>query len=224
MMIERASTVYPESIRRLVDELAKLPGVGPRTAERLAFHLVRADRAEVAALAQAIRDVVERVGTCSQCFNLSEQDPCPVCADPTRDRSRILVVEHPKDLEALERTGYRGIYHVLLGRVSPLDEKTRAERTILALVRRVVRPEVEEVILGTNPDLEGDGTALAVQQSLRDALRDRCHRVRLSRLARGVPTGASLEHVNTAVLAEALNGRTHIENNPPSRGGTGVKR
>ena len=213
---------YPESVQRLISELAKLPGIGPRSAERLAFHVLKSTSEEAAKLSRAIDDVKAHVGHCSICYNLADSDPCPLCSDHRRDRSRVLVVEQPKDLIALEQTGmYRGVYHVLLGRISPLDGVGPGDLTVAELLARVRDPAknsggvpVQEVILGLNPTLEGDGTALYLTDVVRKAARERTAQtgtagpaVRVSRLARGLPTGSQLEYANKAVLADAIEGR-----------------
>jgi recombination protein RecR len=205
--------IYPGAVERLIAEFARLPGIGRRTAERLAFHILKSDAPTALGLAKAVQDVKESVRHCSVCFNLTDADPCPICSDEHRERSLVLVVEQPKDLIALEQTGmYRGIYHVLMGHISPLEGVGPDDLTANELFRRVDRPErnpggapVREVVLGLNPTLEGDGTALY----LADQLRSRG--VRVSRLARGLPTGGQLEYANKAVLADAIQGRQAME-------------
>lgn len=209
----RARPVYPEPVERLIAEFANLPGIGRRSAERLAFHILKSSETSALALARAIEDTKKRVRHCRVCSNLSSEDLCGVCVDPTRDRARILVVEQPKDLIALEQTGmYRGLYHVLMGRLSPLDAIGPGDLTIDELLRRIDRPQsnaagtpVEEVILGLNPTLEGDGTALYLASELR------ARSVRVSRLARGLPSGSQLEYASKAVLADAIEGRQKVE-------------
>ncbi|MBL8990435.1 MAG: recombination protein RecR [Phycisphaerae bacterium] len=202
------STAYPALVQRLIDELARLPGVGPRSAERLALHLLKSDQAVAQALAAAITDVKRAVRNCELCFNLADGPRCAVCADPRRDHACLLVVEQPRDLLAIEQTGmYRGAYHVLLGRLSPLEGVGPADLTIADLVRRVRQAganggvQVREVILGLNPTLEGDGTTLYLSGLLKDLP------VRVSRLARGLPSGSSMEFASKAVLADAIEGR-----------------
>lgn len=203
---------YPESVNRLIAEFARLPGIGKRSAERLAFWTLKADAPTATALAQAIFDVKERVRGCSICSNLTDSDPCAICADPRRERGIVLVVERPRDLMSLEQTGaHRGVYHVLLGRLSPLEGVGPDDLTIAALLARVENPAkncagepVREVILGLNPNMEGDGTALYLADELR------ARGVRVSRLARGLPTGGSLEHASVATLTDALSGRQEM--------------
>lgn len=196
-------------MRVLLDELSRLPGIGRRSAERLALHLLKSDADETMALADAIARVKTEVGQCPVCFNFTGGDVCAVCGDGRRDRSMVLVVEQPRDLIALEQTGmYRGIYHVLLGRMSPLEGVSEKDLTIGALLGRIDDPmqnaggeRIGEVILGLNPTLEGDGTALYLQQVISK------RGVKISRLARGLPTGTQLEYANKAVLADAILGR-----------------
>lgn len=208
-----ASSAYPEPVRALIDELAALPGIGRRSAERLAFHILKSPEPEALRLADAVRAVKQTVRHCRSCFNLGDSDRCAICSDPRRDRTRVLVVEQPKDLIALEQTGmYKGLYHVLMGRLSPLDNVGPGDLTVGALFERIAHPErhapegveavaVGEVVLGLNPTVEGDGTALYLAERLRSLP------VRVSRLARGLPAGGSLEFANKAVLADAIAGR-----------------
>jgi recombination protein RecR len=190
------------AIARLSEELGKLPSIGPKTAERLTHHLLKADRGEVLALADALRAIKDQVHACRQCFNLTEGELCHLCADPRREASLICVVEQPHDLAALERAGtYRGLYHVLQGRLAPLDNVGPEQLTIDALLRRVQQGGVQEVIMATNPTLEGDGTALYISNLLAGT------GVRVTRLARGLPSGSLLEIANNQMLADALEGR-----------------
>src|ERR1700685_4535714 len=155
---------YAQSIQTLMAELGKLPGIGPRSAERIAFYLLKEKPANAMRLADAIRDVKTRIKHCAICYNLTEQDPCSICADPGRDQALVCIVEQPKDLLALESTGlYRGVYHVLLGRIAPLDKMHPQDLTIDALLRRLAEGKVRELIMGTNPTVDGDGTALYIQ-------------------------------------------------------------
>lgn len=195
-------TLLTESVTRLVDEFAKLPGIGKKSAERLAYHILRVHKAEALALADAIRNVKENVRYCRICYNLAEGEECSLCLDARRDRSLLCVVEQPRDLMALEQAGsYRGLYHVLLGRIAPLEGIGPDQLTIAALVERVRQGGFREVIMGTNPTLEGDGTALYISNQLQDAP------VEITRLARGITTGSVLEFANKEILADALAGR-----------------
>ena len=206
---------YPSAVRELIERLSGLPGIGIRSAERLAFHILKSEKSEALAMAEAIRAVKESVRHCKVCFNLSDSDVCGVCANPKRDRSLVCVVEQPKDLIALEQTGmYRGLFHVLMGRLSPLDGIGPEDLTIGHLLGRVKRSQeagdgdgrvrIEEIVLGLNPTLEGDGTALYLAQELSG------FGVKVTRLARGVPTGSSLEFANKAVLGDAISGRQEM--------------
>ena len=196
--------VYPGPIQRLITELSRLPGVGQRTAQRLAFHVLRADDSDAFALADAIREVKERVGLCEVCFNLAEESRCGVCQDERRDRSLICVVEEPSDVIPIERTGeYRGLYHVLGGALSPIDGIDPGDLRIDELVRRVDDGGVSEVVLATNPTTTGEATAHHVADLLRD-------RVTITRLASGLPVGADLEHADEVTLGRALSGRQSV--------------
>ena len=193
------------SFDRLVERFEKLPGIGRRSAERFAFHLLKQSADEAFALAGAIRDLKSNARHCSVCYNLTEADPCSICADPRRDPGTILVVEQPADVMRLETTGsYRGVYHVLMGRLAPLDGVGPGELNIDGLIARIEKGGVSEVIVATNPTIEGDGTALYLGEKLAR------HGVKVSQLARGMPTGSSLESVSKAVLADAIDGRRPV--------------
>jgi recombination protein RecR len=190
------------AIARLMQAFGNLPGIGPKTAERLTHYLLAADRSEALELADALRVVADQVHACRQCFNLTEGDLCSICSDPRRDASLVCVVEQPRDLAALERAAsYRGLYHVLQGRLAPLENMGPEQLTVDALLRRVENGRVQEVILATNPTLEGDGTALYISSLLAG------RPVRVTRLARGLPSGSVLEFANNQMLADALEGR-----------------
>jgi len=192
----------PSAYARLLEALQKLPGVGSRSAQRIAFHLLKASPEEAIALADAIRAFKSDLKVCATCGNVAEADPCPICADPKRDDATILVVEQPTDIAAFEQTGtFRGRYHVLMGRVAPLEGVGPGELNVQRLIERVKKGSVHEVVLGTNPTLEGDGTALLLQEQLQRL------GVRVTRLARGLPTGSSLDGVSKAVLSDAIQGR-----------------
>lgn len=195
---------YTQSIQNLMNELARLPGIGARSAERIAFHLLKQSPEDAMKLAEAIRDVKTRIRYCSICFNLTEQDPCAICASPTRDASVVCVVEQPKDLLALESTGlYNGVYHVLLGRIAPLEESHPEDLTIGALIKRLESGQIREVIMGTNPTVDGDGTALYIQ----NLIAERFGQIQVTRLARGLPAGSNIEYANKNILADAISGR-----------------
>ena len=199
-------TQYTKSIDRLKEEFAKLPGIGARSAERLAFYILKATPDQALALAQAIADVKSNIRPCSICFNLAEADLCEVCADPGRDKSIIAVVEQPKDLLALEATGaYRGVYHVLMGVVAPLEGQEPEDLTVDPLVKRIAAGGVNEVILATNPTVTGDATSLYIVERLAQF-----PNLKVTRLARGLPAGGSIEYSNTSILSDAINERRSV--------------
>ncbi|MBI4717670.1 MAG: recombination protein RecR [Planctomycetes bacterium] len=191
-----------ESLHRLKERFQELPGIGPRSAERLAFHILRESREFAESFAQAILDVKTRIIHCRTCYNLTEKDPCVVCSDPRRDHGEVWVVEQPKDLLALEATGLiRGVYHVLLGHIAPLEGIEPDHLTIEALVDRVRSGTVREVVLALNPTLDGDGTALHLQSRLGE------YGITLTRPARGLAVGSQLEYATAAMLESAIRGR-----------------
>jgi recombination protein RecR len=193
--------VYPASIQRLITELSKLPGIGGRTAQRLAFHILRAGTEDALGLADAIREVKERIGLCEICFNLAEGPRCAICSDARRDDRLICVVEEPGDVIPIERTSeYRGRYHVLGGALSPIDGVEPEDLKLTELFNRVTA-EVEEIVIATNPTTTGEATALYIAEQLRD--RD----VAVTRLASGLPVGADLEYADEVTLGKALSGR-----------------
>ena len=194
-----------ESVGNLIEEFAKLPGIGKKSAERLAYHVLRTHRDEAIGLADAIRNVKDNVRYCRTCYNLAEEEECVICRDPRRDSGTLCVVEQPRDLMALEQTGvFRGLYHVLLGRVAPLDGIGPEQLTIDSLARRVREGAFEEVIMATNPTVEGDGTSLYISNLLSEMP------VRITRLARGITSGSVLEFANKEILSDALTGRQDL--------------
>jgi len=196
---------YSETIERLMEEFGKLPGVGARTAERLAFHILKASNEEAMALAHAIHDVKTKIRPCRVCWNLTEQDVCSICRDERRDRGVICVVEQPKDLLAIESTGaYKGVYHVLMGRLAPLEGVEPEDLTIDALVDRVSKGDVREVILATNPTVAGDGTGLHIASRLAST------GAKVTRLARGLPSGGSIEYASKSILTDAITDRREM--------------
>jgi recombination protein RecR len=195
-------TELTQSVTRLVNEFAKLPGIGKKSAERLAYHVLRVHRDEAMELADAIRGVKDNVRYCRKCYNLSEGEECAICRDPSRQQDVLCVVEQPRDLMALEQSAaYRGLYHVLLGRIAPLDGIGPDQLTIDALVERTRAGGFKELIMATNPTIEGDGTALHISNLL-DGLP-----IRITRLARGITSGSVLEFANKEILADAMSGR-----------------
>ncbi len=200
------SSAYTESLNKLIEEFGRLPGIGAKTAERLAFHVLKADAPEAMKLADAIRDVKTRIRRCKVCWNLSESDVCQICSDPQRDQGLICVVEQPKDVISLEKTGTcKWVYHVLGGHIAPLDGVEASDLTIQQLVDRVREGQVREVIMATNPNIEGDGTSLYISSLLRPL------GVRITRLARGLPTGSTIEYASGKILTDAILGRQEIE-------------
>jgi len=206
---------YSESLKRLMELLGQMPGVGEKTAERLGYHILRLSREQALALADAIREVKDKVKQCSICYHFSETDPCPICSDPRRDHSTICVVEEARDLIAMEQSSYRGVYHVLCGRLAPLDGIEPEDLTVDRLIERVAAGGVDEVILACNADMEGEGTALFVKEALAGLP------AKVTRLARGIPSGSQLEYANAAVLADALEGRREISATAESEGKAG---
>ena len=191
-----------DSVTQVIEQLSRLPGIGKKSAERLAYHLLRVPESEAFALADSIRNVRENVRYCSVCFNLAESEKCRICSDATREQKTLCVVQQPRDLMALEQSGtYRGMYHVLLGRLAPLENIGPDDLTIEALVKRVSEGDFKEVIMATNPTVEGDGTALYISNQLAE------FSVSLTRLARGITTGSILEYTNKEILADAISGR-----------------
>ncbi len=194
--------IVPSSVERLIEELGKLPGVGPRTAERLAFHLLKNDPLRSAALGTAIAELHAGVRSCRDCHNFSQNDLCAVCSAGSRDKHIVAVVEEPFDVVAIEKTGlYKGLYHVLGGVISPIDGVGPDRLEIASLLRRVQETGVQEVILATNPSLEGESTAMYIRTTLEPA------GVTLTRLARGLPVGGDLEYADQITLGRALQGR-----------------
>ena len=191
-----------ESVTNLITQLGKLPGIGRKSAERLAYHILRVHKSEAVSLADAISDVRENVRYCDRCFNLAEGELCEICNDPKRDQQVLCIVEQPRDLMSLEQAAvFNGLYHVLLGRIATLEGIGPEQLTMNALVDRVREGGFTEVIMATNPTVEGDGTALHISNLLSDLP------VSVTRLARGITTGSILEFTNKEILADAINGR-----------------
>ena len=190
------------SVNDLIDQLGRLPGIGRKSAERLAYHLLRVSQGEALALADAIRNVRQNVHYCAACYNFAEAQLCSICLDPSRDQTLLCVVEQPRDLMALDQAGvYRGLYHVLLGRIAPLEGMGPDKLTIDALVERVRCGNFREIIMATNPNVEGDGSALYITNQLAE------FPIQISRLARGITAGSVLEYANREILADAISGR-----------------
>ena len=196
---------YPEPVARLIDALQRLPGVGPKTAQRLTFFLLKRPAEEVGELADALAQLKARILHCSACFNVTEEDPCRICSDPARDGHALCIVEEPNDLLALERTGeFRGRYHVLLGALSPLDGIGPEDLRVRELLARLDNDHVEEVILATNPSVEGEATAIYLARLLKPL------GMRITRIARGLPVGGDLEYADEVTLSKAMEGRREM--------------
>jgi recombination protein RecR len=196
---------YPEPVARLIEALQRLPGIGPKTAQRLTFFLLKRPADEVRELADSLVAVKERIVSCSTCFNVTDQNPCRICSDPTRDPRLLCIVEEPNDLLAMERTGeYKGLYHVLLGALSPLEGIGPDDLKVRELLVRLEAGGGGEVILATNPNVEGEATALYLAKLLRPL------GVRITRIARGLPVGGDLEYADQVTLTKALEGRREV--------------
>jgi len=198
--------VYDGPVQDLIDELGRLPGVGPKSAQRIAFWLLEQPQADIERLATVLMTVKERTRMCSVCFNVTDEQTCRICRDPRRDRSLVCVVEESKDVVAIERTReFHGLYHVLGGSISPIDGRGPGDLRIAELVRRLSDPAVEEVILATNPNLEGEATATYISRLLADT-----PGIRVSKLASGLPVGGDLEYADDVTLGRAFNGRRYV--------------
>ncbi len=196
---------YPEPVARLIEALQRLPGIGPKTAQRLTFFLLKRPADEVGTLAESLTRLKALIVHCSVCFNVTQEDPCRICRDPRRDARSLCVVEEPNDLLALERTGeFRGRYHVLLGALSPLDGIGPEDLKVRELLQRLEREPVEEIILATNPSVEGEATAIYLGKLLKPFA------VRITRIARGLPVGGDLEYADEVTLSKALEGRREM--------------
>jgi len=196
---------YAEPIAKLIEELGKLPGVGPKTAQRLAFHILDLDEGQIKNLAQAILEVKEKTKYCSICQNITDQDPCHICANPNRDQTLISVVEDPKDVMALERTKeYNGVYHVLHGVISPMEGVGPEQLRIRELLARLQEGDVKEIILVTNPNIEGEATAMYLARLVKPL------GILVTRIAHGLPVGGDLEYADEVTLCKALEGRREI--------------
>ena len=196
---------YARPVERLITELSKLPSIGPKSAQRIAFHVVRGRPDDARALADALREVKERIKPCRRCFNLTEGEECEICTDPRRDASVICAVEDPYDIGPIERTGeYRGLYHVLGGALSPLDGIEPEDLRIAELVERVEKEGTKEIVIATNPNTTGEATALFIAQELKDTP------VRVTALASGLPVGGDLEYADEVTLGRAFAGRREI--------------
>lgn len=200
------SGVYTESLNNLIEQFGKLPGVGPKTAERLAMYILKVSPEDAMALAKAIDDVKTNIHRCKICNNLTEQQTCRICSDPGRDKSIICVVEQPKDVISLEKTGVcKWVYHVLGGHIAPLEGIEAHHLTIDKLIERIRDSEVKELVMATNPNIAGDGTALYITSLIKSTS------VKITRLARGLPTGSTIEYATGKILTDAIIGRQQME-------------
>ncbi len=196
---------YARPVERLITELSKLPSIGPRSAQRIAFHIIRGRQEDAFGLAEALREVKERIKPCKRCFNLTEAEECEICRDARRDRTVICVVEDPYDIGPIERTGeYRGLYHVLGGSLSPLDGIEPEDLRIAELLGRIEREEIKELVIATNPNTTGEATAMFIAQEVKDLP------VRVTALASGLPVGGDLEYADEVTLGRAFAGRREI--------------
>jgi len=200
----------PKAVEKLIASFERLPGIGPKTAQRLTFYLLHVPQSELDRFAEAVRELRAKTKVCSICFNVGEQDPCEICEDPSRDRSKILVVEEPLDVLAIERSdGYHGLYHVLHGRIEPLRNIGPEELHLNDLLPRVKDGSISELILATNPTMEGEATAMYVAKLVREgkAQREKGKALRITRIGRGLPVGGDLEYADDVTLARSLEGR-----------------
>lgn len=196
----------PLVVTQLLEELKRMPGIGQKTAERLSFFLMRGSAERANKLADAIRNVKDKIILCSQCNGITEKNPCDICSDPKRDTSFLCVVEEPHDVYAMENMGYfRGIYHVLMGVISPLDGIGPSDLTIEALKERVMQNNIQEVVLATNPDMEGESTAVYIAKILKSP------NIKITRIARGLPIGSDIEYADEVTLMKSLEGRTEMK-------------
>jgi recombination protein RecR len=200
------SSVYTQTLNNLIEQFGKLPGIGPKNAERLGFYILNSSKEEAMELARAISEVKTKIKRCRICYNLSEQDTCDICRDQQRDKSTICVVEHPKDVISLEKTGMcKWVYHVLGGHIAPLEGIEAEDLTIDKLLERVKAGGVKELVMATNPNMAGDGTAFYISSLLRDS------DIKITRLARGLASGSSIEYASGNILTDAITGRQKLE-------------
>ncbi len=197
----------PRSIQNLIEAFERLPGIGPKTAQRLTFYLLHSPIEEARALAKAVIEMKEKTVLCSICLNIGEQDPCDICSDLTRDKTLIAVVENPLDVLSLERASFKGLYHVLHGVISPLENIGPSELHIRELLPRLKDGAVKEIILSTNPTMEGEATAMYLTKEIKKNLKED---IKITRLGMGIPTGADLEYADDVTLTQALEGRREL--------------
>jgi len=198
-----------KSIQNLIDSFEKLPGIGPKTAQRLTFYLLHVPQSDLDEFGQAVQNLKKKTKTCSLCFNIAESDPCPICTDPAREKSTICIVEQPLDVLVLEKMGvYKGLYHVLHGAINPLENIGPEELHIYDLLPRLKNGKIQEIIIATNPTMEGEATAMYINQLIRKNRKDQIDQnIKISRIGRGLPTGADLEYADQTTLSKAFEGR-----------------
>ena len=200
-------SLYVGPVQALIDELGRLPGIGPKSAQRIAFHLLRVERVDALRLASAITEVKDRITFCKRCYNIAEGELCGLCADTRRDPKVVCVVEEPRDIVAMERTNsFRGLYHVLHGAISPIDGIGPDQLRVKELFARMADEQIGELILATNPNLEGEATAMYLARELREKFGE----VRITRIASGLPVGGDLEYADELTLGRALEGRQEV--------------
>lgn len=197
----------PKSIENLIEEFSKLPGIGPKTAGRLTFYLLTKPETDVANLGEAVTNLKKNLKFCSQCFNITEHDPCDICANPKRDKTKLMVVEEPLDIVALEKTGFEGFYHVLGGQISPIDGVGPENLRIAPLIDKIKTMSDLEVILATDPSLEGEATAMYIARQIGKENPPAGGKIKVTRIARGLPVGGDLEYADEITLTRALEGR-----------------
>ncbi len=207
------SSVLPKSIQNLIEEFGKLPGIGPKTASRLTFYLLTKSQNEITEFAKAVESLKLNLTTCQTCFNIAETDPCVICSDPSRDNSQLCVLEEPLDVIAIERTGYKGLYHVLGGVISPINGIGPEELRINELLVKIKNDKLKEIILATDPSLEGEATAMYIGQQVTKIKmeNEKTKKIKVTRIARGLPMGGDLEYADEMTLTKALDGRKEYQ-------------
>jgi len=200
--------IIPKSIKNLIEAFERLPGIGPKTAARLTFYLLHVPEHEIEMLAEAVGRLKKDTVVCQTCFNVAEKDPCVICSSPQRERTVLSVVESPLDVLALERAGFKGLYHVLQGVIDPLNNIGPEELKIRELLKRIEVEDWEEIVLATNPSVEGEATAMYIKRTIENRKSTIVNRVRITRLARGLPVGGDLEYADDVTLGKAIEGRT----------------
>lgn len=207
------SKILPTSVQKLIDEFSKLPGVGPKTASRLVFYMLKKSNSDISSLGEAVSNLKKNLVYCQECFNIAEKSPCDICSDPKRDKKKIMVVEEPLDVVALSKTDYNGLYHVLGGVISPIDGIGPEQLRIGELIAKLKKGDYDEVILATDPSLEGEATSMYIAKQIENKIsaqrRDltKGGKIKVTRIARGLPVGSDLEYADEITLTRALEGR-----------------